>query len=314
MKRLVRLAFATALAACSANPAADRTPDGSATPALDHADAGAPDGATAEAQCRAFKSYDPTLVQWTKGAAFVFRGTVAQLNASTEPSVPATGLYIVHVDHQLAGDDFTATLVGGEVTVRPPAGIDVTVGTDAVFFANTSVIGMGVVVDEVGHAAPATYPAIETDVPEIKDLLVERASYDDLVAADLIVVGRVGYVGQPIDSGPASEHEPLWTDSNVFFGRTLRDVRTTHASPTAYVAVIRFASSDDIAWAESPKLTPNQQAIFIAHHDAAEGSVFSARSAPGDFDGVVYHPSLDVRDVTDAPYLAELLACPPPAL
>jgi hypothetical protein len=256
----------------------------------------------------ATKTYDADVIQWTKASSFVFRGTVTRLNATTEPSVPPDGLFVVHVDHMLWGNDFSAGFVGKEVTIKPPGALDIVVGTDAFFFTTSLIDGTGIVVTEVGRADPSARPSIETDVPEIEDLLTARALYDDLMAADLVAVGHVGYVGTPVGSA-GSEHDPRWADANIFLAKTLRDTRTTSASPSANVAVLRFASSDDVAWYSSPKLTVNELGIFIAHDDAA-----GARTTPGNFDGVVYRPSLDVRDQTDEPYLEDLLRCPPPAL
>ena len=259
--------------------------------------------------CSSDPTFDATLIEWTKAATVIFRGTVTQLNASTVSSLPPEGLFLVHVDQELTGNSFAANFVGQEITVSPPSSLTVTVGTNAYFFANGWMIGDGFAVTEVGHADPGIYPNIEVEVPAIKSLLVDRQVYGNLMVATAIFRGTVTTVGAPIATSIGSEHDPLWADATVAAECTLHDTRD---EGTAASEVVRFPSSMDVMWYESPKPVTNDTSIFVIH-SAGASYPMDAGTLPGTFSGVLVQQR-DVWAPDEANYLLELLTCPPPAL
>jgi hypothetical protein len=76
--------------------------------------------------------------------------------------------------------------------------------------------------------------------------------------------------------------------------------------PEGATAKAGFASSEDIAWSRSPKLTQGQDAVLLLHPPV---DPFATR-APEPTE-VVIDP-LDVHTMTDLTTVADLLADPPP--
>lgn len=262
------------------------------------------------AACAAPPSFPQAEIDATKAAEFIFRGTVSALNATTEPGVPANGLFIVDMDQQFSKSEFMSQFK--QVTVEPPGGITVSLGGTYDFFANNAIDGQGVVVSEVDHVAAGAYPNIASDVPAIKQILTDRKNYDNLASAVMIVRGSVTSVGQPREVC-GTEHDPVWTDAQVDVDCTLYS--SSPAPKNSSPLTVLFAASQDIMWANAPKLTPGQRSIFVLHPESS-GMMCSPSSVPGQYAGVVVggDPTPDVWAVSDEPALVRLLTCPPPAL
>jgi hypothetical protein len=255
-------------------------------------------------------SYPASLVSNVTQSNFIFRGVVTRLNASTVSSLPGDGLYVVKVEQAFLSNDFSDQFIGQEVTINPAGGsINVQVGDEADYFTTSWVDGDGIALSEIAHTAAGADPSIASDVPAIVQWVADRALYEDMKDAIYVLLASVDSVGNPIGE-PVSEHDPLWADAQVTVQQTLLDDANDVVAPSS--AVIRFPSSNDIAWYAAPKLTAGQTAILIVHQDSGDDA-FSARGAGGSFTGVVYRTSpSDLRDPSEQAHLLSLLACPPP--
>ncbi len=251
-------------------------------------------------------SFPASVIALVKASSLGFRGTVTQLNATTEPGVSAQYLprtAVIRVDVVLAGmpgSSFLGSFVGKEITVLFAGPPPVTVGYDGYFFAQGWLVGTAIAVTETGHTPPAAYPGIETMVPQIQKVIADRALYDLMTTASAIVVGTVSgtrsVTGPP---GPVSEHDPMWTEALVNASCALKGPAS--ASPL----VVRFAASDDVAWTTSPKLAASQVAAFILASDTVTkipGAAYMAVNA------------LAVQPTSAVDSMSALLQCPPPAL
>ncbi len=258
--------------------------------------------APAAATCVSHAPFDQQLVTWTLAAPAVFGGTVRRVNASTEPSTPSTlgrPLFVVSVDQPLWGAELPA-----EVTVDPAGAAMPAVGEVAFFFVRGQTYGVGVVTIEQQRVAPGTFSNIVTGVPEIRRLAAERALYDELIAAQRVVVAEVRSVASQPAGFIGSEHDPVWTDSTVSVECTLR-------GPASPVADVRFAASSDIAWFQSPKLTAGQHGLLLLHL-ANSDAQYSGTYGPGDsYGGHVVGRQHDSLAASELQHVVDLLACPP---
>jgi hypothetical protein len=252
------------------------------------------------------QSFPPAIVADVKAASAGFRGTVTKLGASTEPSLPpaeTARAAVVRIDSLLGGmpaDPFLSSFVGREVTIVSAAAPTVAVGETSYFFANEQIVGVGIVLGEVAHVAPASAPTIEADVPAIVKTLADRKLYDRLAKASVIATATVGTTRDLGAPGPVSEHSPDWAEGSATAGCVVRGGVASGAS-----LAIRFAASVDIAWKDAPKLTAKQTSLFVLADD-------DVTKVPGPA-FVVVDP-LDVEPTSSLASIVTLLACPPPVL
>jgi len=124
------------------------------------------------------------------------------------------------------------------------------------------------------HLLPAQPIGPEAQIAALQKLdetsLRDEASLKArIAAADLVVAGRVRSV-QPGPVAPfLSEHDPLWQDAIV-------EVQTYIKGAHRKWVVIRFASSMDVAWFQSPKLKKGEEHIFILKKFISAGTPTTA--------------------------------------
>lgn len=102
-----------------------------------------------------------------------------------------------------------------------------------------------------------------------------------LEKADHVVVGRVSsllQIASTPNDGVISEHVPQWQSAVIEVTEAIKG-----GSSTGDTMTVRFASSIDVMWYEAPKLTVDQQGIFVI----GEGRVMSGIAnlepeSPGD--------------------------------
>lgn len=224
-------------------------------------------------------------------ASFVFKGTVKKLKAATLPSAPVTDqTTIVHVDKVLQAPKLLSAYEGLDITVQLGKEKKVKEGEQAIFYTNGWLFGDSIAVQSVGHAAVGESDAASIGGSRAATQAKEdRELQEHLADADVVVRGRVVSVGLPEpESGGAtkakaestsyaSEHSPRWNEAIV-------DVQSVEKGEPAHKHIsVRFAGSDDVAWAKSPKLEAGQEGVFILH-DAGkdEGVETSKRGASKD--------------------------------
>jgi hypothetical protein len=234
--------------------------------------------------------FDPQRVSLALSAPLVFEGTVQRLDGAA---------YVAKVEQRIFGDPVLAE-VKIDATALPAA------GTHAFFFVRPWKYGVDVEAGELARVAPGAWPNLSAEVPEIRRLASERALYDELIAADRVVVATVqSVVGHPVNGGEiGSEHDPLWTDSTVSVQCALR-------GPASASAAVRFAASYDIAQYQSPKLTAGEQSLLLLH-DASNDPQYHAAFTPTDgYTGEVIAAQHDALAMSELQHVVDLLACPP---
>jgi hypothetical protein len=250
--------------------------------------------------CTPINYHDP-LVSFVAHSSLVFRGTVTALHATTPGiGVTDTSRTVVANVEAVLFDGGMLDLTGQAVTVELLAAPTMAVGYAGYFFTSTWTIGQSVGVTEVAHVDEGVYPTIESDVPGIESLLADVRLHDRMATASSVLVGTVTNI-TPLSSGPpTSEHDPLWAAATITVDCALRG-----ANPT--VARAAFATSNDVAWYESPKLTVGQMGVFLLQPKPDPPGIWGL---PADIDYVVTDP-LDVHPLGDRAKVANLVLCPP---
>lgn len=246
-------------------------------------------------------NYQEPLVGFVAASGVIFRGTVTALNETT-PGIDladTSRAVVVHVDEPL----FVGGMldIGGQaVTVQLLSAPTMDVGYEGYFFTSVWLLGQSVGVTEVAHVDPGVYPTIESDVPGIEELLADERLFARMETATSVLAGTVSAITPLPGTGPASEHDPLWAEATLTADCTLRGAEL----PSAKVA---FATSDDVAWFESPKLTVGQQGIFLLQPAPAPPGPWAI---PDSIPYVVTSP-LDVETPDERAHVATLVLCPP---
>jgi hypothetical protein len=144
------------------------------------------------------------------------------------------------------------------------------------------------------------YPTIEADVPGIEKLLADERLYERMKTAGSVLVGTVTDVTLLPNGPPSSEHDPLWAEATITADCALRG-----ADPQVAHAV--FATSDDVAWYQSPKLTVGQKGVFLLQPKPTPPGLWEI---PDDIPYMITDP-LDAHPLDDRAHIATLVLCPP---
>jgi len=214
-------------------------------------------------------------------ATFVFRGTVKKLKAATMPSVPITNqTVIVHVDQVVQASKLLSGYEGRDITVLLTEGSKVKEGKQAVFYTNGWLFGDSIAVQSSGHTdVGKSATAFSAPVAKSFETKRDRDLKEHLADADIVVRGKVVSVGLPgelhVQGGKpkaakpgstsyVSEHSPQWNEAIV-------DVQSVEKGRHSQKQIaVRFPRSDDVAWAQAPKLDPGQEGFFILHKAATK--------------------------------------------
>jgi hypothetical protein len=255
--------------------------------------------ATSQATSCTAPSFSRALVDATKGASAAIRGTVTKLGAVTEGvdgSDPANEA-IVRLDAVVwAKTPFLSSFVNQAITiVFAPGSAALAEGDAAFFFVRNGSFGRTVELDETLHVRPDAYPTFTSDVPSIAAIVADEA-VSARIASARVVTGTVTSARTLPSSTTVSEHDPLWGEAELKVDRTLRGA----VGPDT--VRVRFATSDDIAWVQAPKLAPGEQGVFLLQKDDRTG-------LPGPATLVV--DPLDVAPLGALAHIADLVACPP---
>jgi hypothetical protein len=232
-------------------------------------------------------------------ASFIFQGTVQQLKATTVKQVPVDDrTAIVHVDEVLQAPDALQHYSGQNITVQVGGTKPVKKGQKAVFYTNAWLFGKGLAVQSLDHEPPAAAAGMVAAAAEPVEAFKEQKLKQHVDDADLVVTGRVMSVSVPADTPRAlveatapqgqtvSEHDPGWQVATVAIDSVDKG---EHAGKTVDV---RFASSTDVRWFDTPKFHPGQEGHFMLHKPApAPAGEARALAAPGSDAGdyVVLH-------------------------
>ncbi len=195
---------------------------------------------------------------------YIFRGTVTQVHAQTVPDMlDTTNLAVVHVAVALDArhlDGYPgAPFVDRDVTLDVQGSAFPPVGEDGIFLTTIEEYNGGELeVRQIVRLDPAAVPTFADDLVAIEAAFTADPLYARLASADLVVSGTVTTV-TPIDTPCGSEHCPMWATAMIDVDQVLCGTPSMPLSDA-------FASSNDVAWDQAPKLTVAQTGVFLIHH------------------------------------------------
>ena len=82
----------------------------------------------------------------------------------------------------------------------------------------------------LAHIDPGVYPTIESDVPGIEQLLADERLYARMQTAGTVLVGTVASTAPLPDTGPVSEHDPIWAEATITTECVLRGAKPSSAN------------------------------------------------------------------------------------
>jgi hypothetical protein len=217
-------------------------------------------------------------------AGLVFEGTVKSVGTSNVLSVPAHNkTAIVEVNHVRHAPRAMAGLAGQEITVLQAPGEKLKAEDHFIFYANSLVFADNLAVQSVGHDV---LNALEVHARLMAADPVVTRLRERVDRAQAVVSGRVLDV-RPVPeptirlaassatgpTPPISEHDPLWEEAVV-------EVQEVQKGDPPSQVVVRFPSSTDVHWYQSPKFVKGQTGTWLLHNElpTADAAAFSARS------------------------------------
>ena len=208
---------------------------------------------------------DVNLEQAIRNSRFIFAGTFETLSASNLSLLaPSEQTALVRVRTVVEQPPVFGPVQGALVTVQLESTAGAVEGGQAVFFTNGMLYGEHLAVSEVaripdqpGIPESAILDPLRSDVTAVRQMEADEALSARLASAVAVVSGRVGETRTLGRSDEAGEHSATWIFAGLAVDSTLK------GRPAAGVY---FAEDADEFWAESPKLTPGQQGIFLLQH------------------------------------------------
>jgi hypothetical protein len=205
---------------------------------------------------------DVSLEQTIRNSSFIFAGTFETLGASNLSALPPSGqTALVRVREVVEQPSVFGPVQGALVTVQLASTAGAVEGGQAVFFTNGMLYGEHLAVKEVsrtldqpGIPESAILDPLRADVAAVRQTQADEALSVRLASAVAVVSGRVGDTRTLGRSDEAGEHSATWIFANLAVDATLKGRPATG---------VYFAEDADQFWAESPKLTPGQQGIFL---------------------------------------------------
>ena len=140
-------------------------------------------------------------------------------------------------------------------------------GQTATFYARGWIVGEGVALREMGHRSRQAASTMQSDMQMQEKLNAEIRSR--IETADVVAVGKVTAVQALSVAAPSqkfiTEHDPDWREAVIEVESGLKGVRSGEK------IVVRFPSSDDVAWYEVPKFKQGQTGVFFLQVDKVTG-------------------------------------------
>jgi hypothetical protein len=207
-------------------------------------------------------------------SAFIFMGTVTQLQAASMPGVPVSDhTIVVRVDETLSAAPKLDNFTGKDVTVYLTKPGSAEVGQTLVFFTNGWLYGKGLAVQEVGRLEAKENRVegvggpkeLRSALADLRQKEADRALVARMARAPLVISGKVLSI-QPAPGvrRHASEHDPDWWEATI-------EVNSAHkgTAPGNQVTV-KYPNSKDELWIDSPKFQVGEEGTWILQMNQTE--------------------------------------------
>ena len=197
-------------------------------------------------------------------SGYIFSGTVVERPQQVPRTFRPSDVQAIRVKEVIAQPELIRLKPGDRVFLITSGG-SLRTGEEAVFFAQASEIGREIVLKELTHRSmDVSTQALREKVMEAQQNAESTQLRARIDSAPMVVAGRVVEIKEVLENRPVyTEHNPFWQDAIVQITTVLKG-ETTQES-----VVVRFASSNDIAWVSSPKFRVGQTAIWVLRHPPA---------------------------------------------
>jgi hypothetical protein len=205
------------------------------------------------------------------GASVVFVGTVQQAEGSTFTDLPLQpGMMVVRTDEVVRKPDSIGLASGDLVTVIAEPGSPMAAQERGRFYTEIVLVGETLSVRELARESMGVQMAAAEEA-DVTFEMADPALRAEVNEAEVIVVGRVSAVREPVEASlspeqqPITEHDPQWREAVVEVQRSIK------GSEPGEVLVVRFPASIDVAWYRAPKLQVGTEGTFILDADVISG-------------------------------------------
>ena len=198
----------------------------------------------------------PQAKETLPAAEFIFRGVV-KVTGSSQELEDGEGRAVVAVEEVLKAPEALAGMAEPvTVKLKDPRGVKA--GDKRVFFTRVDALGESISVtelasmDEQKAGDPAALKArIAREDAERAQVELKRkvGTMDKVVRAKVVGLG-------PSPPWQASEHDPRWQEAKL-------ELTETFKGPAEKNLSVMFPSSDDLMWADAPKLKPGMEGIYF---------------------------------------------------
>jgi hypothetical protein len=231
------------------------------------------------------------LQKWIDDSALVFTGKMIKLGSNVDSIDMKDAPMIVKVEsvessNQEALAKF-GSLVGKELTVvaNPSSRIRAPKqGISVVFFVNPLLYERNIAVTANAIADEKTGSDFSKQLSEAIQRKNEKPLKEAVASAERIVTGTVKEVRALPETKLAqlrsfSEHSPKWREAVIDVQSDLK------GEPSENLVIVTFPSTDDRAWAESPKFTAGETGIWLLHGQQVAKETVGILLAPEKFHG-----------------------------
>ena len=235
--------------------------------------------------------------KWVDDSALIFTGKLLRLGSNVDSIDKKDGMLVrvesVQSSNQEALEKF-GSLVDKELTVvanpssrmqAPKQGISV------VFFVNPLLYEKNIAVTANAIADEKTGSDFSKRLSEAIQRKNEKPLKEAVASAERIVTGTVKEVRALPEAKLAqlrsfangrdifSEHSPKWREAVIDVQSDLK------GEPGENLVIVTFPSTDDRAWAESPKFTAGESGIWLLHGQQVTKEKVGILLAPEKFHG-----------------------------
>jgi hypothetical protein len=192
---------------------------------------------------------------------YIFQGKIVEgKNIELPMNVERSNVKVVRVEKVISSSDGHENFEGQSVQVVFNENEKISSGKSYVFYTKTWLFGKTLTVVANTIEAEFNVNEIIKEVDTYKKLEQDKKIQERLKRAEFVIIGKVQKI-KPFNSSKErtklSEHMPLWEES------TIEVVEVLKGNNTSKTIQVLYASSQDIHWYESPKLTTGQQRIYI---------------------------------------------------
>jgi hypothetical protein len=192
---------------------------------------------------------------------YIFQGTITNDQEIALPiNLENATVRNVKVDNVISSGNGHESFTGKNVQVVFDRKDTHEIGQSYLFYTKTWLFGKTLTVVANHMKTSFTIKEVESEVNTYRELQEDKKMQERLKRAELVIIGKVETVREfnsDKQRVKLSEHLPMWKESTIEVLETLKGKNTSKTIRVLY------ASSQDVQWYSSPKLSEGQRRIYI---------------------------------------------------